>query len=71
MLDSSELILEAFFEAFIPVFQLIFIPIFFWIMLPGLVSRILLKRKEAYIIGAFIGMIGLFTIGPFSNSSYL
>lgn len=67
MFDSSELILNAFFEAFTPVFQLIFIPIFLWIMIPGLVTRILLKRKEAYIIGAFLGMVGMFTIGPYSN----
>lgn len=71
MFDSSELILKTFFEAFTPVIELIFIPIIFWIMIPGLVTRILFKRKDAYTIGAFIGLIGMFTIGPYSNSSFL
>ncbi|WP_226677167.1 hypothetical protein [Mesobacillus jeotgali] len=71
MFDSSELILNAFFEAFTPVIELILMPVFLWIMIPGLVTRILFKRKDAYIIGAFLGLIGMFMIGPYSSSSFL
>jgi hypothetical protein len=71
VLGSSEEILNAFLEAFIPIINLIIVPVFIWIILPGVVTRILFKKKEAYAIGAFLGMIGLFTVGPLSNSSFL
>ncbi|MCM3663436.1 hypothetical protein M3204_03400 [Mesobacillus subterraneus] len=71
MLGSYEVIFDKFFEVFIPVMNSVLVPILLWIMLPGLVTQILLKRNGAYTIGAFIGLIGMFTIGPYSNSRFL
>ncbi|MEW8985886.1 MAG: hypothetical protein AB2401_02565 [Bacillus sp. (in: firmicutes)] len=65
MVELSDLI-NAFFEAFTPVVKALFVPIILWIMIPGLITKILFKRNDAYIIGAFLGLIGMIIIGPFS-----
>ncbi|WLR54274.1 hypothetical protein LC048_17760 [Mesobacillus subterraneus] len=70
MLGSNEVILEAFFEAFTPVLKSILIPILLWIVIPGIVTQVLLQKKSAYTIGAFIGVIAMFTIVPYSKSGF-
>jgi len=51
-----------------PVIYLIFIPLLIWVVLPGVIFSVLFRNKGLYNLGAFGGLIALFTIGPFSNA---
>lgn len=67
-LNISELFVTWLLEGIIPVLKVFFAPIFFWILLPGIGSQLLFKSRNAYPIGAFIGLIAAVSFGPFSSN---
>lgn len=64
---GKEAIRNAFMEGFMSVITTYFVPFFLWILIPGVATSILFKSKNAFSVGAFIGLIALFTIGPFAK----
>ncbi|MFC4799455.1 hypothetical protein ACFPA1_08795 [Neobacillus sp. GCM10023253] len=43
-------------------------PIILWVLIPGIVTQVIFKSRQAYPIGAFVGLIALFTFGPFGSN---
>lgn len=67
-IDYSEIFMSGFLQGFIPVLKSFISPLILWILIPGIVTQVLFKSRQAYPIGAFIGLIALFTLGPFSSN---
>jgi hypothetical protein len=65
-IDFSGLIFNAFFHGAFSILKIL-APILLWVLIPGVVTQIIFKSRQAYSIGAFVGLLGLFTIGPFGN----
>ncbi|MEW9051762.1 MAG: hypothetical protein AB2392_11450 [Neobacillus sp.] len=55
-------------EGFVPLLKIFLAPIFLWVLIPGLVTQVLFKSRQAYSIGAIVGLFALFTIGPLGSS---
>jgi hypothetical protein len=70
-IDYGQLLLSAFYEAFMPVIQMLFIPFLIWVIIPGFCTVLLFRSRKAYPVGAFLGLMGLVTIGPLSAITLL
>ncbi|MEN8698436.1 hypothetical protein [Bacillus infantis] len=66
-MDYFSILFNAFIEV-MPVLLEGFLPIILWISIPGIVMSMLFKSRDGYTVGAFLGLVGAFTIGPFSNN---
>lgn len=65
---NKDFLIKAFMEGFMPLINLFFLPLFLWVIVPGGILWFLTGReKTAYYVGAFIGLLLLFKLGPFSN----
>jgi hypothetical protein len=60
--------MNGFLQGFIPILKVLIAPLILWIFIPGMVTQVLFKSRQAYSIGAFMGLIALFTLGPFSSN---
>lgn len=67
LFDSSQLIIEAVAQGIVPLIRMLLIPLMLWVVLPGLIATKLFRSNEAYFLGAFIGFLGMITVGPFST----
>jgi hypothetical protein len=67
-IDYIEIITGGMLEGVVPLLKIFFAPIFLWVLMPGLVTQVIFKSRQAYSIGAFVGLIALFTFGPLSSN---
>jgi hypothetical protein len=66
---DAELFLNTFLEGFLSTIIQLFQPFIYWVVVPGGILWLVTgMRKEGYYVGALLGLILLFTIGPFSNT---
>ncbi|MFT4413324.1 hypothetical protein ACLM5H_05645 [Fredinandcohnia humi] len=65
-LIDSQIIIDALLQGLLPVFDA-FKPLLIWVVLPGIITTMIFKSKEGYTVGAILGLLLAFTIGPFSN----
>jgi hypothetical protein len=66
-LDFSSILFSAFSDVLWSGIRQYLVPFIVWISIPSIVANMLFKNKEAGSLGALLGFVGLFTIGPFSN----
>jgi positive regulator of sigma E activity len=59
-IDYSSLLVKGLLEGIVPLLKMFLAPILIWVLLPGIVAHVLFKRKEAYGIGAFVGLVTVF-----------
>lgn len=52
------------FEGVFIFIQMIVIPVTLWIFLPGILLGTVFRSKEAYTIGAVLGLFAMIEIGP-------
>ena len=68
---SGELIVKvfstSFFDGLFTFLQLVVIPVTIWIFLPGILVGTIFRNKEAYTIGAVLGLFAMITLGPLSS----
>lgn len=65
-IDYGTIIANGFVQGLIPVIKIL-TPLFFWVLIPRIIVRIRFKNRHAYSIGAILGCILRFTIGPYGN----
>jgi hypothetical protein len=59
-IDYSSILVKGFLDGIVPLLNVFLAPILLWVLLPGIVAQVIFKRKEAYSIGAFIGLVTVF-----------
>lgn len=67
-LDFYNMIVPGIIEGFLAI-ATILLPLIIWMLLPAIILWIFSKSKVAWNIGLILGLIGYFTIGPFSNNN--
>ncbi|WP_378582095.1 hypothetical protein [Neobacillus sp. GCM10023253] len=67
-INYAEIILNGILEGVIPLLKVFLAPIILWVLIPGIVTQVIFKSRQAYPIGAFVGLIALFTFGPFGSN---
>lgn len=55
------------FEGVFTFIQMVVIPVTLWIFLPGILLGTILRSKEAYTVGAVLGLFAMITLGPLSS----
>jgi hypothetical protein len=57
------ILFNSFLEVIIPLLTTLLKSVILWVLIPGLLTQVLFKSKEAYSIGAFLGLVALFSYG--------
>lgn len=65
-IELYEVILPGIIEGFSAI-ATILLPILLWIFIPAILLRIIFKNNTAWNIGALLGLIAYFVIGPYQS----
>ena len=68
-IDYYEVLLPGIVDGFSAVVTVL-LPLILWILIPAIILNIIFRNKVFWNIGCLLGLIGYFTIGPFSNYNF-
>ncbi len=63
---TTEMLVTSIIEGVGPLINIFFLPIILWVVFPGILFSMIVRIKGSYQIGAFLGLVALLTIGPWS-----
>lgn len=66
-MDFSSVLFESIMNGFVPIFTAYILPVGLWMLVPAVAFRLVFKSQLSFQVGALIGLVLCFFIGPFST----